>query len=163
MGVELELAYDDMEEIGMLFTEYTAMLVERDPIMAVSLRLQNYDVELAHLRDKYGTPDGRLYLARVDGNRRSPSRHAAIRLRRRIHMHALRPLTVACAIALIALLTPSAYADAPAAATAIGAPASPARRYQNSALPAATAHTARVTPPTAQRELGNSFTGDRLA
>ncbi len=67
MGVELELAYDDMEEIGMLFTEYTAMLVERDPIMAVSLRLQNYDVELAHLRDKYGTPDGRLYLARVDG------------------------------------------------------------------------------------------------
>ena len=49
------------------FREYTDMLVEGDPRFQIYLDLQNYDEELAHLEHKYGRPEGRLYLLRLDG------------------------------------------------------------------------------------------------
>ena len=67
MGLELKLAYEDQEEIQKLFTEYTDMLVEGDAAIKEYLGIQNYDQELEHLEDKYGLPDGRLYLALYDG------------------------------------------------------------------------------------------------
>ncbi len=59
--------YDRTEEIGALFAEYTDLLIEGDPKFREYLDIQHYDAELADLRSKYGRPDGRLYLALVDG------------------------------------------------------------------------------------------------
>jgi GNAT superfamily N-acetyltransferase len=67
MALEIRLAYDDGAVIRELFTEYTDMLVENDPAFAGYLAIQNYDAEVADLRSKYGLPDGRIYLALVDG------------------------------------------------------------------------------------------------
>ena len=67
MEPKLVLAYDRPADIGALFSEYTRMLVTEDPAFAAYLELQNYDEELRHLEGKYGLPDGRLYLALVDG------------------------------------------------------------------------------------------------
>ena len=67
MEPKLVLAYDRPADIGTLFSEYTRMLVTEDPAFAAYLELQNYDEELRHLEGKYGLPDGRLYLALVDG------------------------------------------------------------------------------------------------
>ena len=67
MSTEIMLAYDKKEDIRLLFTEYTAMLVANDPTFAASLAMQNYDEEIDHLQDKYGGPEGRLYIAYVDG------------------------------------------------------------------------------------------------
>ena len=67
MQIELLEAYSYKEEIGELFREYTDMLVEGDPRFQIYLDLQNYDEELAHLEHKYGRPEGRLYLLRLDG------------------------------------------------------------------------------------------------
>lgn len=56
-------AYDFPEEVGALFQEYTQMLVDQDPAFQQYLEIQNYDEELKHLEEKYGMPEGRLYLA----------------------------------------------------------------------------------------------------
>ena len=53
----------DREEIPVLFTEYTDMLVEADEKFAYYLSIQHYEDELRDLRAKYGEPEGRLYLA----------------------------------------------------------------------------------------------------
>lgn len=66
MNLELKLAYDEKDEIKKLFTEYTNMLIETNPQMAIYLEIQNYDDELLHLEKKYGMPDGRLYIAYID-------------------------------------------------------------------------------------------------
>jgi len=66
MNIEIKLAYEAKEDIRALFTEYTNMLVEENPIFAESLQAQNYDSEIDNLRDKYGLPDGRLYIVYVD-------------------------------------------------------------------------------------------------
>ena len=55
------------EQIGELFDEYTAMLVEGDPTFARYLELQDYDEELRHLEGKYGPPRGALILAAEKG------------------------------------------------------------------------------------------------
>lgn len=54
-------------EIGELFREYTQMLLRCDPGFQKYLDLQNYDHELEELAEKYGPPDGRLYLAVYGG------------------------------------------------------------------------------------------------
>ena len=59
-------AYDSLQEIGQLFTEYTDYLVEEDPSVKAYLQIQDYEKELSHLREKYGPPYGRLYLACVE-------------------------------------------------------------------------------------------------
>lgn len=59
MKIEIRPAYDEIESIKALFTEYTQML-------GVNLDFQNYDQELEHLPGKYSLPYGRLYMACAD-------------------------------------------------------------------------------------------------
>ena len=66
MSIELKLAYDYKEEVKELFEEYTNILIESDKEFAKYLKIQNYDSEVNHLEDKYGLPNGRLYIATVD-------------------------------------------------------------------------------------------------
>lgn len=66
MSVKIEPAYNFPQEVCQLFSEYTNMLIENDPAFKVYLDIQNYDDELAHLHEKYGLPEGRLYLAYCD-------------------------------------------------------------------------------------------------
>ena len=56
------MAYDFPEEIKLLFSEYTDILIEGDPSFKEYLEIQKYDDELKHLEKKYGLPYGRLYL-----------------------------------------------------------------------------------------------------
>lgn len=67
MSLELAYAYEEPEEIRALFQEYTALLLEKEPAFQQYLDLQHYDRETACPEDKYGLPEGRLYLARWDG------------------------------------------------------------------------------------------------
>ncbi len=63
MDVRLILAYDRPQEVGMLFSEYTEMLIAGDETFRKYLEIQHYEEELKHLEAKYGMPGGRLYLA----------------------------------------------------------------------------------------------------
>lgn len=67
MEVTLLPAHELAEELEPLYREYGTMLVAGDPVFAASLAQQNFDEELDHLHDKYGLPQGRLYLLKVDG------------------------------------------------------------------------------------------------
>lgn len=67
MSIELKQAYDCKEEVRVLFSEYTDMLIEGDSSFKEYLEIQNYDEELEHLEHKYGLPYGRLYLAYYEG------------------------------------------------------------------------------------------------
>lgn len=67
MKITLEPGYEERSELEQLFGEYTDMLLCRQPEFRAYLAQQNYDTELEHLREKYGPPEGRLYLARADG------------------------------------------------------------------------------------------------
>ena len=62
MSVKILPAYDFSQEIKLLFSEYTDILIEGDPSFKEYLEIQNYDDELKHLEKKYGLPYGRLYL-----------------------------------------------------------------------------------------------------
>ena len=62
MSVKILLAYDFSQEIKLLFSEYTDILIEGDASFKKYLEIQNYDDELEHLEKKYGLPYGRLYL-----------------------------------------------------------------------------------------------------
>jgi ribosomal protein S18 acetylase RimI-like enzyme len=66
MEMEIKLGYEDSREIKELFLEYTEMLVENDGNFAKYLEVQNYDSELKHLVNKYGLPEGRLYIVKVE-------------------------------------------------------------------------------------------------
>ena len=65
---EIIPAFSHKDEIKELFSEYTQMLVDNDPVFASYLDLQNYDDELENLEHKYGEPEGRLYIA-LHGNK----------------------------------------------------------------------------------------------
>lgn len=67
MSLTLRYGYDFPDEVGQLFSEYTQMLIDGDPAFQDYLTIQNYDGELTHLEQKYGRPEGRLYLADWDG------------------------------------------------------------------------------------------------
>lgn len=67
MELEILPAYDFPNEIRILFSEYTKMLIAGDSSFQKYLELQNYDEELEHLDKKYGLPDGRLYIAFYHG------------------------------------------------------------------------------------------------
>jgi len=67
MQVTVKPGYDDAQTVRTLFDEYTQLLVEGDPVFARYLAMQNYAAELEDLREKYGMPHGRLYVAYVDG------------------------------------------------------------------------------------------------
>ena len=67
MNLEIISAYGFPQEIGILFKEYTDILIAENPGFKDYLALQNYDEEIAHLEVKYGLPHGRLYLAYYEG------------------------------------------------------------------------------------------------
>lgn len=66
MSVKLIPAYNFQKEVCELFSEYTHMLVEGDSAFSQYLAIQHYDDELRNLDEKYGMPEGRLYLAYCD-------------------------------------------------------------------------------------------------
>ena len=66
MGIKIVYAYNRAEEVSKLFTEYTAMLIEKDSSFQKYLDIQNYSEEMEHLENKYCLPDGRLYLVYCD-------------------------------------------------------------------------------------------------
>ncbi len=55
-------AYDRIEDIRSLFSEYTDMLVSINPEFHLYLEIQHYDDEKENPSLKYALPDGRLYL-----------------------------------------------------------------------------------------------------
>ena len=56
MEIDIKAAYNDLENIKLLFNEYTTML-------GVNLTFQGYDEEIKKLPGKYALPYGRLYIA----------------------------------------------------------------------------------------------------
>ena len=63
MDIKIIPAYNHPEEVHILLSEYTDMLISEDPSVQKYLALQHYGEELRHLEAKYGMPDGRFYLA----------------------------------------------------------------------------------------------------
>ena len=66
MNISIDLAYEQEEIVRKLFLEYTKMLIDNDKTFGEYLKLQSYDRELNNLKEKYGLPFGRLYLAYID-------------------------------------------------------------------------------------------------
>lgn len=66
MTISIDLAYEQEEIVRKLFLEYTKMLIDNDKTFGEYLKLQSYDRELNNLKEKYGLPFGRLYLAYID-------------------------------------------------------------------------------------------------
>ncbi len=66
MSIKLFPACDRPQEVSVLFSEYTDMLIAGDGSFREYLAIQNYDEEIRHLEIKYGSPYGRLYLACYD-------------------------------------------------------------------------------------------------
>jgi ribosomal protein S18 acetylase RimI-like enzyme len=64
-GFEMRLAYQDIDSIKMLFSEYTNMLLSLESSFQNYLDLQGYDEELEHPDAKYALPNGRLYIVMV--------------------------------------------------------------------------------------------------
>ena len=69
-GLTVREGFDFPETVRELFEEYTNALVDGQADFAGYLVQQNFEWECSHLREKYGPPDGRLYLA-FDGFRTS--------------------------------------------------------------------------------------------
>lgn len=67
MSIEIVPAYGHREEVSVLFSEYTNMLIANDKTFKKYLDIQNYDEEINHLEMKYGEPEGRLYLIYSNG------------------------------------------------------------------------------------------------
>ncbi|MCI8509788.1 MAG: GNAT family N-acetyltransferase [Lachnospiraceae bacterium] len=67
MNVKIVPAYQYPQEVGILFLEYTDMLISGDSSFRKYLDIQHYDEEIEHLETKYGMPYGRLYIAYCNG------------------------------------------------------------------------------------------------
>jgi len=61
MRIEITLAYDRLDHIKLLFSEYVAML-------GVDLSFQSYEAEFSALPGDYALPSGRLYVADYDNH-----------------------------------------------------------------------------------------------
>ena len=66
MALNISLAYDDIDNIKELFSEYIKLLFGLESDFKNYLDLQDYDNELDNLNEKYGLPKGRLYIAYFD-------------------------------------------------------------------------------------------------
>ncbi len=67
MNVKIVPAYQYPQQVGILFSEYTDMLISGDSSFKKYLDIQHYDEEIEHLEIKYGMPHGRLYIAYCNG------------------------------------------------------------------------------------------------
>jgi ribosomal protein S18 acetylase RimI-like enzyme len=67
MQLEIKLAYDDIDNISELFTEYIKLLINLESEFQNYLDIQGYDNEIGSLHDRYGLPNGRLYIAYFEG------------------------------------------------------------------------------------------------
>ena len=63
MNIKIVFGYELKNEIKELFTEYTDFLVSGDSEFKKYLEIQKYDHEVENLEEKYGLPNGRLYVA----------------------------------------------------------------------------------------------------
>lgn len=63
MDVKIVYGYELKDEVKSLFTEYTDFLVNGDKEFKKYLEIQKYDHEVENLEEKYGLPQGRLYVA----------------------------------------------------------------------------------------------------
>lgn len=63
MDITLIPGYDRPDLVRELFSEYTRLIISKDPRFEEYLAIQSFDEELSHLERKYGGPGGRLYLA----------------------------------------------------------------------------------------------------
>ena len=66
MELEIKEGYEFKNELKELFTEYANLVVEGDKTFEEYLKLQHFDQEVEHLEEKYGCPNGRLYIAFYD-------------------------------------------------------------------------------------------------
>ena len=66
MELEIKEGYEFKKELKELFTEYANLVVEGDKTFEEYLQLQHFDQEVEHLEEKYGWPNGRLYIAFYD-------------------------------------------------------------------------------------------------
>ena len=66
MAVNISLAYNDIKNIKELFSEYVKLLCYLENDFQDYLDLQDYNNELDNLNEKYGLPNGRLYIAYID-------------------------------------------------------------------------------------------------
>ena len=60
MEISIQEGYDAIQDVSLLFREYAASL-------EIDLNYQNFSDELSGLPGKYAKPNGRLYLAYVNG------------------------------------------------------------------------------------------------
>lgn len=67
MKTDILPAYDKVNEIRELFSEYTKMLVENESRFSAYLEKQNYAAEVEDPTKKYAEPFGRLYVVYADG------------------------------------------------------------------------------------------------
>lgn len=68
MDVTIRLAYKEKEEILQLFKEYTDSILAEGEDVAMCLKSQHYGDEINELEEKYGLPEGRLYIASIDNH-----------------------------------------------------------------------------------------------
>ena len=61
--MELALAYDRLDEVSLLFKEYTDMIMSKSDEVREVLESQHFEDELVDLDGRYGFPSGRLYIA----------------------------------------------------------------------------------------------------
>ena len=66
MALNIHLAYNDIDNIKELFSEYVKLLCYLENDFQDYLNLQDYNNELDNLNEKYGLPNGRLYIAYID-------------------------------------------------------------------------------------------------
>jgi len=62
MDFALVSGYDRPDQVRELFSEYSRLIISKDPRFEEYLAIQSFDEELSNLEWKYGGPGGRLYL-----------------------------------------------------------------------------------------------------
>ncbi|OAA92596.1 GNAT family N-acetyltransferase [Clostridium coskatii] len=68
MDVTIRLAYKEKEELIQLFKEYTESILAEGEEVIACLKSQHYSDEINGIAEKYGLPEGRLYIASIDNN-----------------------------------------------------------------------------------------------
>ena len=67
MQYEMISAIELPERLSPLFEAYQQWLIQNDPNLQIVLNGQSYDDELEHLQEKYGAPEGAIYILTADG------------------------------------------------------------------------------------------------